>query len=124
MRSKSTAEGTTGAGRLARAEGEADAPAGEPRHDRRRRLETEDGSAGEHEAVDRLDEAGGIEGIGVARAGRAAAHVDRRDDRPVGEQHGDARQRTRVLRIADREARDVGDEIEGSFDDRGHRGPS
>ena len=73
--------------------------------------ETEGAAAGEHERIDLLHRAVRGQEIGLARAGRAAHDVDGGGDGRVGREHRDAGLEGLVLRVADPEARDVGDEV-------------
>ena len=58
-----------------------------------------------------LDRAGGIEQRVLARAGPAAAHVDRGDRRAIEDDRGDAGGELRVIGMADADAGDIGEEV-------------
>ena len=51
------------------------------------------------------------EQFGLARAGCAAANIDRRHRRPLGEHHRDAGDGVAVFGLPDQDAGDIGDQI-------------
>ena len=81
-------------------------------------FEPESRAARQGDPVDALDGGGGLQQIGLARAGPAAAHIDAGDRRLLEHDRGDARAQAVVLRMADQDAGDIGDEVAC-----GHEGP-
>src|SRR6478752_4933444 len=64
--------------------------------------------------MDLIDHAGETDGVGLTRAGTAAAYVDRGNKGAGGEQHRHARAEPLVMGIADADTGDVGDQIAGA----------
>ena len=81
----------------------------EPAHHAAGGVQAEGAAAGEQHGVHTIDQVLGPQQVGLARAGRAAAHVDT-GHRALRAQHdGAAGGARRVREVADREAGDVGD---------------
>jgi hypothetical protein len=74
-------------------------------------VQAESGAARQHDRVDALDGAVRLEQVGLARAGRAAADIDRGDRGLLEDDGGRARHQARVVGVSDQHARDVGDEV-------------
>ena len=62
-------------------------------------------------ASTQLDQGGGIEQFGLAAAGRAAADIDRRDRRPLGQHHRRAAEAGAVLGLPDEDTGHVGNQV-------------
>ena len=93
-------------------------PTGKPRPLRAQRGEDAahgvqpiDGAARQNQRVDALDGHAGFEQGGVAQARRAAMHGDRGRGGAIENHGGDAGGEFSIMRIADCEAGDIGDEV-------------
>ncbi len=84
----------------------------QPRAHGPRGVQAERRPAGEHDRVDAVDQAGGVEQIGFGRARGATGSRHRGDGTARGENHGDARAHAPVFGVADRQSWNIGDEIE------------
>ncbi len=104
-------------GNARRADGKPDPARREPSHRRRGRLQPEGGAAAQHHRVDLRNQAGGIERVGLARPRRAAADIDRRHRRGLGQHDRHPGPHLSIFGIADADAGDVGDEIARSRSD-------
>jgi hypothetical protein len=76
-----------------------------------RGIEAEGRSAGKHQRIQLIDEAGIGEGLGFARAGTAAAQIGRCTGRCVRQDDGYAGSQPGVVCVADAKAGNVGDQI-------------
>ncbi|MEY9228984.1 hypothetical protein ABIF78_001307 [Bradyrhizobium japonicum] len=90
---------------------EAAALFGKPGLDAAAGLDAKGGAAGQRNRIDALDRAGKVEQRILARAGPAAAHVDRRDRRGIEDDRRRAGGDFRILGMADADAGDIGKQI-------------
>ena len=70
-----------------------------------------DRAAGQHHRIHRVHQIPGIERVGLARAGTAAAHIGGAGGAAFGQDHGDAGAHFGVVGLAHGEARHIGDQI-------------
>ncbi len=113
--------GDDGAGDGLGAVAESDAAGRQGRGDAACGIEPEDRAAGQHDGVGLVDIGNRIERISLAGAGRTAALLDGGDRRLGRHHHGDAGDNAAILGIADGEAGNVGDEVQGSRTGKGQR---
>ena len=106
------------------ADGVADLVGGQPRHHSIGGGEAEGAAAGQAHGMDLLDEVLGPEQIGLARAGRATAHVDAGGCTARCEYDGGTGQpsRTRPAVVPDEQSRHVGERSAGGGADRARHG--
>ena len=102
------------------------AEARQVRDDTAGRIEAVDGAARQHQRIDALDRHFRVEQGGIAHARRPASNRQRRDRGSIEDERGDARGDARILRVANRKAGDIGDEIEHArtVHSLARRGPS
>ena len=84
---------------------------GQPGLHAARGVKAERRAAGERDRIDRLDGGVGLQQGVLARAGPAAAHVDRRHRRLVEDDRGDTRRQPGVIGVADADAGDIGEQV-------------
>src|SRR5207253_2636817 len=93
------------------AHGEAAALFGEPGLDAAGGVQAERRAAAERNRIDTFHGIGRIEQRAFARAGPAAAHIDRGDRRSVEYDRSDTGSKLRVIGVADADAGNIGEEI-------------
>ena len=108
------APGTTGAVTPYPAKAEAPPLPAQPCRYTIRRRQPVDGAARQHYGVHCIHEVFGLERIGLARSGSAAAHIHRANRALVGEDDRHAGDRAQILRLAHPHPRHVGDQVQGA----------